>query len=135
MPEPQEIINRMLEKDSFSRWAGMKVVALSEGFCILEMIIKEEHLNGFSIIHGGLLFSLADSALAFAANSSGKKAKTISASCNFLATSLLNDTLIAEAKVIKSGQNFGFFEVMVRSQNNAVFSASFTVAYSKELWT
>jgi acyl-CoA thioesterase len=134
MAEPIQIIGQMLEKDSFSQWAGMKVVSILEGKCVLEMRISEDHLNGFSITHGGILFSLADSALAFAANASGRKAKTISASCNFIASGNLHDNIVAEAKELKSGRNFGFFEVLVRSNENLLLSASFTVAYSNELW-
>jgi hypothetical protein len=58
----------MMEHDQFSRWLGIRVLAVQEGYAKIEMVLREEMLNGFGIIHGGITFSLADSAFAFACN-------------------------------------------------------------------
>jgi acyl-CoA thioesterase len=59
-------VNEMLRKDAFSRWLGVELVSLSPGACTLRMRVREEMLNGFGVSHGGIVFSLADSAMAFA---------------------------------------------------------------------
>lgn len=63
----------MLNHDSFSNWLGIELVEISEGYCRLKMKVRQEMTNGFNIAHGGIAYSLADSALAFASNSHGKK--------------------------------------------------------------
>ena len=67
----QKVVNKMLSGDSFSNWLGIEIIEISKGYCKLKMRVREEMTNGFGIAHGGIAFSLADSALAFAANSDG----------------------------------------------------------------
>ena len=77
MKTPEEIINLMMSKDAFSNWMNIKVNTIEKGSCSLSCMIKEEMLNGFSIAHGGIAYSLADSTLAFAANSHGHQSFSI----------------------------------------------------------
>ena len=70
---PKRVVNTMMNKDYFSQWLGIDVVLAAPGQSILKMKIRKEMLNGFGIAHGGISFSLADSALAFASNSHGQK--------------------------------------------------------------
>jgi acyl-CoA thioesterase len=67
--KPNEIVHKMFDNDAFSKWLGIVVEEISEGKCVLSMTIRKEMTNGFGIAHGGITYSLADSALAFAANS------------------------------------------------------------------
>ena len=67
----RKVIDKMISEDSFSQWLGIEVLEITEGFCKLKMTIRDEMTNGFNIAHGGISYSLADSALAFAANSDG----------------------------------------------------------------
>ena len=89
----------MLEGDELTRWLGCEVVESKEGYCKLKMVVRKEMANGFLIAHGGISFSLADSAIAFAANSHGKHAVSLNTSIRHLKPVLVGDTLIAEAKV------------------------------------
>jgi len=73
MSKALKIANKMYEQDAFSQWLGIKIVNVSDGYCQLKMTVRKEMLNGFHIAHGGIAYSLADSALAFASNSNGKK--------------------------------------------------------------
>lgn len=132
---PQEIVEEMLRKDSFSKWAEMKLIAVDAGTCELGLNISATMLNGFEILHGGVVFSLADSALAFAANAKGRKAKTLDAHCSYLSPSFENSYLIAKAVEIKSGKNIGFFRVEVFNGDKLVFVGSFTVSFSQEIWS
>ena len=74
MERAEKIVSKMINGDAFSQWLGINVIKVSEGFCKLEMRVRKEMTNGFNIAHGGISYSLADSALAFAANASALSA-------------------------------------------------------------
>ena len=80
MNRAKEIVAKMISGDAFSKWLGITVLEVSKGFCRLEMIVRKEMTNGFNIAHGGISYSLADSALAFAANSDGIQSLSIETS-------------------------------------------------------
>ena len=73
----EKVVNKMIDSDSFSKWLGIEVLEITEGYCKLRMKVRKEMTNGFFIAHGGICYSLADSALAFAANSDGTQALSI----------------------------------------------------------
>ena len=73
----RKVVDKMINGDAFSQWLGIEIVELSEGCCKLKMIVRDEMTNGFNIAHGGISYSLADSALAFAANSYGTQSLSI----------------------------------------------------------
>jgi acyl-CoA thioesterase len=64
----KKVVDRMIDHDLFSQWMGIEVLEIKEGYSRIQMTIRKEMVNGFGIIHGGLPFSLADSAFAFACN-------------------------------------------------------------------
>ena len=59
-------VSRMLATDAFSRWLGITLVSVRPGHCVLTMQVREDMVNGFGVSHGGVVFSFADSAMAFA---------------------------------------------------------------------
>jgi acyl-CoA thioesterase len=89
----------MLETDEMTRWLKAEVLESKEGYCKLEMVVRNEMANGFKIAHGGIAFSLADSAIAFAANAHGRHAVSLSTSIRHLHPVFVGDTLTAEAEV------------------------------------
>lgn len=97
---PLEIFNGIMEKDHFSKWMGIEALLIEEGHCKLKMLVRKEMLNGIGILHGGVAFAFADSALAFASNSFGRVAVTINGNIIFAKSANEGDTLIAEAKAI-----------------------------------
>jgi acyl-CoA thioesterase len=131
--QPIEIVKKMMSKDSFSRWLGIEIISVEYGFCELRTVIKKEMTNGFTLSHGGIIFSVADSCLAFAANSFGKIALTKNARIKFLKTVKIND--IITATCLQKSINQPKFEVVIRNQNYdeiAHFEAE--VHFSSELW-
>src|SRR5688572_22649346 len=92
-----EIVNTMMKKDYFSQWLGIKVLEVKEGYCRLGMTVTKDMLNGFGIAHGGISYSLADSALAFASNSKGPKSVSIETSIAHIKALKENDSIVAEA--------------------------------------
>ena len=135
MKSPEEIVGLMLQSDEFSKWLEIKVDVISLGECQLSTQIKSEMLNGFHIAHGGISYSLADSALAFASNSYGYKAVSIETSISHTKKSQLGDCLVATVKELSRSKKFGIYEVVVRNQMNEIIALfKGTVAISEKAW-
>ena len=132
---PQQIINKMLEKDAFSNWLKLDVEDIKEGYCVCACTVRDEMLNGFGIAHGGITYSLGDTTLAFAANSYGKQSFSIETSISHLHKVNEGDRLIASAIEIHRGKKTGVYHVNIHNQNKelvAVFKG--TVYISKIPW-
>jgi acyl-CoA thioesterase len=114
----EKIVRHMMEKDEFSRWLGIEIVELKPGYSKLKMKIKKEMLNGFGIAHGGITFSLADSALAFASNNYGRIAVALETNLAFPKPVYEHDELIAEAIEQSKSNNTGIYNVTVTNQDN-----------------
>jgi acyl-CoA thioesterase len=106
-------VQRMLHGDQFTRWLGASLVALQPGRCTLEMTVRRDMLNGFGLCHGGVIFSLADSALAFASNSHGKMAVSIDSSLSIPASAREGDIVRATAVEMDRGEKIGHYNVSV----------------------
>lgn len=135
MKTPQEIVAIMMERDAFSKWLAISVEDIKLGSCTLKTTITSEMLNGFDIAHGGISYSLADSALAFASNSYGTKCVSIETSISHTRPSKLGDQLTAVATELHRGKKIGIYEVTVSNQENktiALFKG--TVHLSEEIW-
>ncbi len=111
--EAQDIVNKMMEGDYFSQWLGIKVLDLKPGSCLLKMTIKKDMLNGFGIAHGGITYSLADSALAFASNSKGKKSVSIETSISHIISLKEGDDISAEAHCETETDKLGHYAIKV----------------------
>jgi acyl-CoA thioesterase len=118
MKTPKEIVDLMMNDDSFSKWMGVKIDTIDNGICVLKASVKEEMLNGFRIAHGGISYSLADSALAFASNSRGVQCVSIETSISHVKKVLEGDVLIATAREVYRGKTTGIYDVEVINQNN-----------------
>jgi acyl-CoA thioesterase len=113
----KEVVEFMMTKDLFSQWLGIEVEEVTEGYSRIKMLIRGEMINGLGIIHGGVTFSLADSAFAFACNNRNNLSVALDTSINFLKPVLINDTLIAEAKEIHNGRSTGLYQVIITNQH------------------
>jgi acyl-CoA thioesterase len=122
MKTPKEIVEIMMKEDSFSQWMGIEVQAIQLGSCMLKAEINSTMLNGFKIAHGGISYSLADSALAFASNSRGVQCVSIETSISHVKKVSLGDFLTAEAKEIHRGKNTGIYDVLVKNQHNQIIA-------------
>jgi acyl-CoA thioesterase len=111
-----KVVEEMMLKDRFSQWLGIKILATSEGYSKIEMTVREEMVNGFGIAHGGIAFSLADSALAFACNNRNNLSVALDTTITFTKAVQVNDILIAEAKEIHNGKSTGVYLINVHNQ-------------------
>ena len=112
-----KITNKMYENDEFSQWLGIKILESEKGKSKLEMAVREEMCNGFGIIHGGITFSLADSALAFAANAHGRLSVALECSISYPNPVKVGDTLFAEASEVSLSNKIGIYNIPVSNQN------------------
>lgn len=102
-----------MANDAFSQWLGIEIIEISEGYCLLSMQIRPEMTNGFGIAHGGIAYSISDSALAFAANTYGQQAVTVDAHMHYFQKINLGDVLRVEAKIAHKGKKISKFMVDV----------------------
>ena len=113
----RKVVETMLARDCFSQWLGVRLIKIGLGQVEIEMTVRKEMLNGFARCHGGIPFSLADSALAFAANTHGQIAVAIDNTIPYPAPINDGDTLRASAGEIKCGNQIGFYDVTVTNQH------------------
>jgi acyl-CoA thioesterase len=114
----EEVVNHMMENDFFSQWMGVEVLEVKEGYSRIKMTIRKEMANGFGIVHGGLPFSLADSAFAFACNNRNNLSVALDVTIAFMKAVNVGDILTAEAKEIHNGRSTGVYLIMVTNQKN-----------------
>ena len=108
----------MWENDKASKWMGMQISNMDEGIASLILTVQAHHCNGHGICHGGIIFSLADSAFAFACNSRNQATVAQHNTISYIAPGQLGDTLTADAREVSlSGRN-GIYDVTVINQDN-----------------
>jgi acyl-CoA thioesterase len=118
MNEAKTIVNKMYKNDAFSQWLGIERVAEKAGYCVLQMKVNKQMLNGFFIAHGGITYSLADSALAFASNSHGRMCVSVETSISHLQPVKDGDVLTATAKEKSCSNKIAVYEVEIKNQND-----------------
>jgi len=114
--EPKAVVDHMMKNDRFSQWLGIEVLNIEEGVCRLKMKLREEMVNGFGVIHGGITFSFADSALAFACNNRNNFSLALDVSITFNKTAYPGDVLYAEAKEIHNGKSTGLYLISIKNE-------------------
>tara|TARA_B100000674_G_C37922384_1_gene953912 strand:- start:1294 stop:1710 length:417 start_codon:yes stop_codon:yes gene_type:complete len=114
----KRVVDKMINGDAFSQWLGIKVIEISEGKCTLEMTVRDEMTNGFNIAHGGIAYSLADSALAFAANSSGIQSMSIETSISHTKKVKSGDVLKAITKEVNKSKKTAIYYITITNQEN-----------------
>lgn len=115
-----KIVNQMYEGDAFSKWLGIEIVEVSEGSCELKLIVREEMTNGFKIAHGGITYSLADSALAFASNSHGRKSVSVETSISHTKSCVVGDEIIAKAVEKSISNKIAIYEITIANQKEEI---------------
>lgn len=111
--QPREIVDTMMHSDYFSQWLGIRIDEIREGYSRLSMTIRKDMLNGFGIAHGGITYSLADSALAFASNSKGRKSVSIETSISHIVSLKEHDRIVAEASCETETEKLGHYLIKV----------------------
>jgi acyl-CoA thioesterase len=116
----QQCYESMWRDDLASRDLGMTVAVTEPGSARAEFEIRENMVNGHGLCHGGYIFTLADSAFAFACNSYNRVTVAAGASIEFVRPARLGDKLVATAKELSRGGRTGIYDVTVSNQDNEV---------------
>jgi acyl-CoA thioesterase len=107
----------MWSDDRASAWFGMEILSVDEGTATLAMTLQPHQCNGHGIGHGGVTFSLADSAFAFACNSRNQVTVAQHNTITFLAPTRAGDRLTATAREISRAGRSGLYDVTVTNQD------------------
>ena len=112
------VVDHMMENDFFSQWMQVNVLEIKEGYSKIQMTIRKEMVNGFGIVHGGLPFSLAVSAFAFACNNRNNLSVALDVTITFTKAVKVGDVLTAEAKEFHNGRSTGVYLITVTNQKD-----------------
>ena len=128
----ERVVNLMLERDAFSEWCGMEVLEISPRRSVVQMRVRDEMANGFGLSHGGIVYSLADSALAFAANTHGKITVAIDNAISYPRAVRVGDVITATCEEESSSNRLAFYRVVVRNQKDDIVSTFRGTVYRTE---
>lgn len=106
----------MMADDAFSQWLGIEVMEVKPGFAKIRLEVRPEMNNGFGITHGGIAYSLADSALAFASNSHGRVAVALETNISYIKKVNEGDRLTATGQEVSLGNRIGVYNIIIRNQ-------------------
>ena len=104
----------MWKEDNASSGLGMKIVEIGPGSARLTMTVRPDMVNGQRIVHGGFIFTLADSAFAFACNSHNQRALAAQGNITFIRPGKLGDRLVATAREVSRSGRSGIYDVQVK---------------------
>ncbi|REJ85208.1 MAG: hotdog fold thioesterase [Bacteroidetes bacterium] len=113
----EKVVSQMYDHDAFSQWMGIERVVVEEGHCVLRMKIRKEMTNGFAIAHGGITYSLADSALAFASNSHGRKSVSVETSISHTHALREGDEITATATEVSISEKIAVYYITITNQH------------------
>ena len=116
----EQIPYKMLSQDAYSQWLGIEILESEIGRCKVGMTIKKDMLNSMYKAHGGISYSLADTAFGFAANTHGKFAVSIETSINHIEALSEGDYIVAESVIEKVNKKLGFNIVEVKRGDELV---------------
>lgn len=125
----EQIVAGMRAKDEFSRWLGVEVAEVGLARCVCHMVVRSEMVNGFGVAHGGIVFSLADSAFAFACNTQGRIAMSIENAITYPMPVRPGDRLTAVASEESASRRLGFYRVDVANQRRETVALFRGTAY------
>ena len=114
----EQVVAAMLREDRATAALGMQVQSVSAGSCCVTMVVREDMLNGFATCHGGLIFSLADSALGFASNSHNLVNVAAGCQIDYLRPARLGDVLRATAVERVAGSRLSLYDVTITNQHD-----------------
>lgn len=104
--------------DRFGSWLGVECIKIQPGYCKLQMTVREEMTNPLGITHGGVVFSLADTAFGYACNAGRKQSVALDVSISFIKASRAGDILTAETQEVHNGKTTGVYLITVTNQRN-----------------
>ena len=114
----QRVVTAMLRDDRATHVLGMRLVSAEAGTCSVDMRVREDMLNGHGTCHGGILFTLADTAFGIACNSRNQRTVAAAGQIDFLRPAVMGDTLRATAIERSVGRRLGLYDVTLTNQRD-----------------
>ncbi len=114
----EQIVKKMYDTDGFTAWMGIKILTIEPGHVVLQMKVRREMLNGFRTCHGGILFAMADTALAFASNSHGRLCVLAEANISYPESVYEGETLRAEVTELSVKNRIAIYNVNITKNDN-----------------
>ena len=114
------VIQKMALADTFSAWLGIEILEIAPRASIARMTVRGDMMNGLGGTHGGIVYSLADSAFSYATNSSGLLCVAIDCTVSYPAPVAVGDILTAVALQESHTNRLAFCNVTVRNQNDVI---------------
>lgn len=128
----ERVVAGMMAKDAFSQWLGIEIVRVAPDASTVRMTVRPEMVNGFGVAHGGITYSLADSALAFASNTHGNVTVAIDNAISYPAAVNVGDVLTAVAEMESSSRRLSFLRVTVTNQKDQTVAVFKGTVYKTE---
>lgn len=119
---PRQVADYMFDQDYFSQWMNIKMIEVQENYCLLEMPIRQEMLNGLKTVHGGVTFAFADSALAFSSNNSGDAAVALNCIISFTKAGKEGDLFRAESKLVNNTRKTAVYDIHITNQHEELIA-------------
>lgn len=119
---PRQVADYMFNQDEFSQWMNIKMIEVKENYCLIEMPIKKEMLNGLKTVHGGVTFAFADSALAFSSNNTGDAAVALNCIINFTKAGKEGDVFRAESILVNNTRKTAVYDIQITNQNQELIA-------------
>ncbi len=119
----------MFARDRASQWLGMEIEEARVGYARVAMTIAEHMVNGHAIAHGGMTYTLADSAFAFACNSRNEPNVALQCSISYTSAVMLGDRLVAEAEERSSKGRTGVYDITVTRNDGELVAVFRGVCY------
>lgn len=116
----KRVVDAMMDADAFSRWLGIKVLAVRPREATVAMTVRGEMVNGFGVSHGAIVYALADSALAFASNTHGRITVSIENSITYPQAVHVGDELIAKAEEESASNRLGYYRATVTRTDGTI---------------
>lgn len=130
----EQIPYKMLSQDAYSQWLGIEILECEVGRVKVTMTIRKEMLNSMDKAHGGISYSLADTAFGFTANTHGKYAVSIETSINHIEALSEGDVLVAECVIEKVNNKLGFNIIEVKRGSELVALFKGVVYRTQKNW-
>ena len=124
-----QVAEIMLARDGFSKLLGLQIDEVGPGYCRLHYCVRPDMVNGFSIVHGGVVFSAADSAFAFACNSHGRITVALDVSISFTRPAKIGETLYVEARELYLGHKTGLYDIRTTNEGGELVALFKGTAY------
>ena len=126
-----ELVEYFQSRDRFANWLGARLLRVERGRARAELQVEERHLNAAGVLHGGVIFSLADFVFAAASNSYGKIALAISANIQFV-RGVTGGKIFAEAKEITSHPRLASYDIRITDEEENIVATFQGIVYRKD---